>query len=48
MLLGEKLCELENVQNFVEGAQKVVAEMRICCSLQHQGGGGGGEGGHDG
>ena len=48
VLLGEKLCELENVQNFVEGAQKVVAEMRICCSLQHQGGGGGGEGGHDG
>ena len=30
VLLGEKLCELESVQNCVEGAQKVVAQMRTC------------------
>ena len=29
-MLGEKLCELESVQNCVEGAQKVVAQMRGC------------------
>ena len=28
VVLGEKLCELEGVQNFVEGLQKVVAQMR--------------------
>jgi hypothetical protein len=30
VLLGEKLCELESVQNCVEGAQKVVVQMRTC------------------
>jgi hypothetical protein len=28
VVLGEKLCELEGVQNFVEWLQKVVAQMR--------------------
>ena len=28
VVLGEKLCELEDVQNFVEGLQKVVAQRR--------------------
>ena len=30
VLLGEKLCELESVQNCVEGAQKVMAQIRTC------------------
>ena len=33
VLLGEKLCELESVQNVVKGAQQVVAQMRTCCSI---------------
>jgi hypothetical protein len=28
VVLGEKLCELEGIQNFVEGFKKVVAQMR--------------------
>ena len=28
VVLGEKLCELEGVQKFVEWLQKVVAQMR--------------------
>ena len=34
VILGEKLCELECVQNCVEGAQKVVAQMRTWCSIR--------------
>jgi hypothetical protein len=36
VVLGEKLCELESVQNFVEEAQKVVAQMRTCCSIREE------------
>ena len=30
VVLGEKLCELESIQNCVEGSQKIVAQMRSC------------------
>ena len=36
VVLGEKLCELESVQNFVEGAQKVVAQMTTYCSIREE------------
>ena len=36
VVLGEKLCELESVQNFVEEAQKVVAQMRTCCRIREE------------
>ena len=30
VVLGEKLCELESIQNCVEGSQKIVTQMRSC------------------
>ena len=34
--LGEKLCELESIQNCVEGSQKILAQMKSC-SMEEEG-----------
>ena len=36
VILGKKLCELECVQNCVEGAQEVVAQLRTWCSIREE------------